>query len=72
MLRLEWRLRRRNEIKPVQPEFLHRRLRDQQVAKVNRIKRASEKSNLLHGVQCSKFRHRLKCRSAKARYCSQS
>jgi hypothetical protein len=42
VFRLERRLRRRNEKQPVQTQFLHRRLRDEQVAQVNRVKRAAK------------------------------
>ena len=42
VVRLERRLRRRNEKQAVQPKFLNRRLRDQQMAEVNRVKRAAK------------------------------
>jgi len=42
--RLERRLRRRNEKQPVQAQFLDGRLRDEQMAKVNRVKRAAQES----------------------------
>ena len=42
VVRLERRLRRRNEKQPVQAQFLARRLRDQQMAEVDRVKRTAK------------------------------
>ena len=55
-VRLERRLRRRDEKQPVESEFLNRRLRDQQVAEVNRIKRAAKQADFKFRVLSSGFR----------------
>jgi len=53
--RFERRLRSRDEIQSVQPQFFNRRLRHQQVAQVDRVERTAKQTDFQFRVQSSEF-----------------